>query len=172
MANYKFRVRQGCAIILPDHSVLQGGEIATGRLPDSILAVHHRNGFVEPINLNEGPQETKPLTDPSAPGQETKAPVPASIDTAKGQGVTTSDPTGRPYQEDFDKVIKEPTKEEVEAIKRVRQHKSPWVVNPELLGGKDLMQLNVMIAERDPTVKPFDTEAEAKAFLSADYEEL
>lgn len=48
--------------------------------------------------------------------------------------------------------------------------KSIWSMDPDGLRGLDVDQLNVMIAERDDSVEPFETSEEALAFLSADYE--
>lgn len=43
---------------------------------------------------------------------------------------------------------------------------SRWDLDPATLRGKKIDELNVMVLERDPAVKPFDTEKEAIAQLS------
>ncbi len=53
-------------------------------------------------------------------------------------------------------------------------HTSPrrttkWNLDPMTLVHKSLTNHNVMIAERDPSVEPFDTPAEASAYLSQDF---
>ena len=48
---------------------------------------------------------------------------------------------------------------------------SVWVLDPDGLFGKDIEELNVMIAERQPEVDPFDTAEEAITWLSQDYVE-
>lgn len=47
---------------------------------------------------------------------------------------------------------------------------SKWNLDPEGLRGYDLESLNVMVLERDDSLDPFDTEAEAIAWLSQDYQ--
>lgn len=42
-------------------------------------------------------------------------------------------------------------------------------LDPAKLADKTLEQLNVILAEMDPTAKPFDDAAEGRAFLSMDY---
>lgn len=46
---------------------------------------------------------------------------------------------------------------------------SKWNFNPKDLAGKSIAQLNALVLERDPAVKPFETTEEAIAFLSAEY---
>lgn len=46
---------------------------------------------------------------------------------------------------------------------------SKWNLDPMTLVHKSLSELNVMIAERDPSVEPFDTPGEASAYLSQDF---
>lgn len=47
---------------------------------------------------------------------------------------------------------------------------SKWARDPDSLRGMDLDSLNVMVAELDDSVPPFETQGEAVAFLSQDYE--
>ena len=47
---------------------------------------------------------------------------------------------------------------------------SLWAIDPDGLRGHDLEYLNVMIAERDDKLDPFEDAAEAVAWLSQDYE--
>lgn len=44
-----------------------------------------------------------------------------------------------------------------------------WNLDPATLSDKSIEQLNAMVLERDPKVKPFDTPEEAMAFLSSDF---
>ena len=44
-----------------------------------------------------------------------------------------------------------------------------WTLNPSALEGKSLDELNVMVAERDSSIEPFETSEEAIAHLSQDY---
>jgi len=44
-----------------------------------------------------------------------------------------------------------------------------WNLDPNDLVHKSLKELNVMVAERDPSVEPFETPGEASAFLSQDF---
>jgi len=46
---------------------------------------------------------------------------------------------------------------------------SRWAFDPATLRDYSLDQLNASIAERDESVPPFETESEARAFLSADF---
>jgi len=47
---------------------------------------------------------------------------------------------------------------------------TPWVFDPESLQGIDIDQLNVLIAERDESIEPFEDVDEAIDWLSQDYE--
>jgi hypothetical protein len=47
---------------------------------------------------------------------------------------------------------------------------SPWVLNPASLAAKSLVELNVMIHERQKGAPSFETVEEAAAFLSQDFQ--
>jgi hypothetical protein len=47
---------------------------------------------------------------------------------------------------------------------------SKWNINPADLIGKTLMQLNIMILEKDESLEPFDSMDDAIEYLSKDYE--
>lgn len=47
--------------------------------------------------------------------------------------------------------------------------RSKWDLDPEGLTGMDLDQLNVLVAERDSKVEPFETAEEARDWLSQDF---
>lgn len=54
----------------------------------------------------------------------------------------------------------------------VTSGRGPWTFNPDILTGKDVIELNVMIAERTVAPNPvqeFETPEEAVAWLSQDY---
>lgn len=46
---------------------------------------------------------------------------------------------------------------------------SHWNLDPDGLRGKSLDDLNILVAERDPSVEPFTTVEEAIGWLSMDY---
>ena len=47
---------------------------------------------------------------------------------------------------------------------------SKWKFDPSKLVGKTLVQLNVMICERDPEIEPFDSLQAAIEYLTKDFE--
>lgn len=55
--------------------------------------------------------------------------------------------------------------------KEVVSHTSPWCLDPKALANKHIDILNILIKERDPKAKVYDTAAEAIAKLSRDFVE-
>ena len=58
-----------------------------------------------------------------------------------------------------------PDKDKTKKLARVGR----WNINPRTLVGKNLDQLNIMIAERDTKAPRFETLEEAAAFLTKDF---
>ena len=81
-------------------------------------------------------------------------PHPQEIDMSKGGKPMTTEPKGR-------MATLQPT---------VTVGTGPWDLDPETLIGKDVNELNVMVAERaQQVIDPFETVEEAAAWLSQDF---
>lgn len=70
------------------------------------------------------------------------------------------------YREDTSKA--DETARLLEGVEGPRKT-SKWNLDPHTLVSKSLTELNVMVAERDPEIEPFDTPGEASAYLSQDF---
>jgi hypothetical protein len=168
--DYKWKVADGC-------SVLDDKAGATGTLlrPGTILNNDHfdeqwlvdqaKNNIIKPVvkveqiaDRDEPPPVSQPGVVPPIPvggssdGDGSKvSSEPARINTGAGGPTITSGTTPPAGAEP------------------VQQEGSIWNLDPAGLQSKTLEQLNVMVGERDAQAQPFETTAEAIAWLSRDF---
>ena len=57
----------------------------------------------------------------------------------------------------------------IEPLKRIRA-RSCWEHDPDTIRGRSLEEMNLMIVDLDPRIRPFETVEEAVAQLSADFQ--
>lgn len=171
---YDIRVAPNCGIMFDGHIVPAGRTIPGEAITKEQFEEWTRSGYGIPVNSGAAPAPDIPTDDipqnrdtppiPSDPlaaqkPQQPKPPV-ENIQTTKPTENTIAPPV--PVQ---------PETEEEEDDEPVVTDRSLWVHNPANLEGKPLEELNVMVAEIDPDIPPFNTIEEAMAQLSLDFEE-
>lgn len=143
-----YKVAPRCNVILKDRTILRPGQIVPdGAIPKKALEEHVRNGFLLPSD--------KEADSGRVPGVSTNPPV-SSRDGVEDQIVS-----GQGSDPESPRITSRPT---------AGADKSQWTLDPDTLKDKSLDDLNVMVLERDSSVEPFETEEEAIAYLSQDYE--
>lgn len=189
-AHHRFQVKKGASMIGKDRHgqsvmIAQGTVFSLGdygTTTKSILDSLHNN-FIDLINrpadeLNISPTE---LSDevpnlesvPTLPGT---APDGDAVDFRKGAIKTEGRTTPPAPVESTQPVVSssdplQPTATSTPST--TSQVQSVWVLNPADIVGKDLNQLNAMLAERWPVGQDFEeftSEQEAVDFLSQDFE--
>lgn len=181
------RVRQGGAVLDRRGVLHYGGSVVPeGALSEADIKAHLASGYIE--ESNEGPLPDVPVANP--PGVDISTPVPGlqtgtdkSLDASKAV-VTDKGPNLGPVPESKpapnSDALSVTSGEGGVTMTSTPQAPPPnngtgaaiskWVLDPATLTGKKVEDLNVMILERDPTVKPFETVEEAVAFLSQDFQ--
>lgn len=160
----KFRVSPHCSVMLNDPKGQHGRRLlrAGQELPDNLTKqqINELLGsrHIFPVGSSvEIDRKTKDLT---PPGVQPPLPVPSDNDLTK--------PSPRDRI-----IITQPgdvqTRVSPKPVVAAKSQKSPWVLDPTLLKGKSLDDLNVMLLERDDQAEVFDTPEEAIAFLSQDF---
>lgn len=170
----QFVVARGCNILLSSGKQLRAGFIVTegkkivvdGRehppMDAKKIERHLRSGYLKHHSVlrEEGPITPEQFTEnppgkvkaPAlpGPGKEDGISENKALTTAVSNGISTS------------------VKDKEPSTEQTAQVTSKWVLDPALLEGKTIDELNVMIVERDPKVEPFATAEEAVAWLSQD----
>lgn len=185
-----FRVKRGGSVLSPPLAGAgKGGKAGTRRVKGGSLIQDDgkpftremidrliKAGAVEPVANNAESLADVPVENP--PGMGDIKPLPNMSDTS--DGVVKS--------QDGSPIIVEPISPPAKGVQRVqelrdagldkqtprtgepsKQTQSLWIMDPANLESKDLDELNVMIAERDPEIEPFQTVEEAKAQLTKDF---
>lgn len=165
----RFRVRPNGSILAPDSVTLWGpGTILDGSDIKDFEALL-RDGFIEPADIPAGQGDLLRVPGASGvimPGEVdlTKREKPIKVEKAAESApkVQLHSTAPVPPLADPDSAIVRPA---------VPSQISPWSLDPALLVGKSLTELNVMVAERDQTdkIEPFTTIPEVVAFLSQDF---
>lgn len=157
----RFRVKQGVTVIPPVGPRIKAGQfldIRNEKWTRKQIEQKLAEGFIEDTSPDAAALADNPVELP--PGVERPTPLPTG---EKVMGVIVE--RGSEPPRDLNPIRIE-TKDKA---KPVTQLQSVWIMNPANLEGLDLNQLNIMVAERDPHVKPFDTVEEAKSQLTKDF---
>lgn len=173
----QFIVARGCSIVLGSGKVLRAGHIITegkpvvvdGKqhepMPKRKIVRHILSGYLKPISAmkDEGPISPDQFTE-NAPGKTTPQPLPGPGKTGLPieKALKTSTPGG----------IETASLGKIASPETVKTVTSKWTLDPELLKGKTIDELNVMVAERDATLSGFATAEEAVAWLSQDHDQV
>lgn len=153
----KYRVSPGGCFIngnqrLSAGSVFDGDSLSVGIL-DAL-----KNGYIEQAT---GPAKPPQAAVEKVPGRDTRPGLPNRKNADGTQETVMTAHAGGISQQ-----ISKPA----QAPASIVQPRSPWMLDPATLEGKTIEQLNVMVAERDPSIQAFPTAPEAVAFLSQDFD--
>jgi hypothetical protein len=152
----KYRVCAGGCFIngnqrLSAGAIFDGDPISVGIL-DAL-----KNGYIEQAT---GPAKAQESLIERVPGRDTR---PALRNTKNPDG--TQETVMTAHAGGITQSISKPAQPPASIV----QPRSKWDVDPATLEGKTIEQLNVMVAERDPSIQAFPTAPEAAAFLCQDF---
>lgn len=178
MAKRQFRVCHGSSIIGRDGRRYIGGQLVSEEVlnPDpKIVDETVDGGFLIAASDYAAPEEPRIVED--VPGRD---PLPAIRATGDGDElpitVTTNGPDGSrteslvlPGEVESAADLTEPLSPAYVPSDIITQSQSKWTIDPETLVGKSVEELNVMVAEIDSSVAPFNTVGEATYYLSRDF---
>lgn len=188
-----FKVAPRCSIILPNGEARVQGEIVSeSDMPMDKIKEHLRTQFLVHLDEDRDPSVI-PGTTPIAISAENDL---NSIQTTGGPTITQkqlesvqkpeTEPPARVVVPDMPSAplppppettlkITEDGKPEVEQKQEpvnrgaTANAISPWSLDPATLADKTILELNLLIAERDSTLTLPETVEEARAFLSQDF---
>lgn len=188
----QFKVAPRCSVILPNGEARTQGQIITeSDMPADKIKEHLRSEFLVHLDEQRDPSVI-PGTNPVAVAYEndvnalsiTGGPTitpkqlesvqkpetepPARVVVPEMPGTLPPPPQGELKITDEGKPEVEQKQEPVDRG-AVANAISPWSLDPATLADKTLLDLNLMIAERDSTLTLPQTVEEARAFLSQDF---
>ena len=147
-----FRVASTGSVLDHDRThFTAGAPLDKAKLTEDTLKAHIKSGFVVPKNAGR--------TDEPPRSEDKMPPL-----VAHNQDDTSSKPVTKDGGTGESKVLVKEI-----AQNQVHQRQTVWTLDPSTLKNLTLPELNVMIGERDPNIKPFETQEEAIAQLSAEF---